>query len=356
MRNRRGISPTWARWNIPGSSLRLARSPVAPKRTITWFSGIWEAGFSVVAVSVSAHASRLTDGRRCRGRGRGLCWRGPMAPRETKGGVEYDPQDLDRVERRFWRDIWESVPAEIARERGVAVRDFGPIQATAVSALAGVGMMNLVLGAAEPGAVEDGHLAAAIGWVRELGVDCYVSLTPGLAGAEAAANWLAANGFARTYAWMKFVRDAHPPRFSVSSRCRGRRGHPHRSGALRDDRRDRLRPPGLERGVLRRPPRQRGLALLRRPGRRRAAGLRRHAHPPGDRRVRHRRHARARPRTRLPARPASAPHRRRGGRRLPHPLRRDRRASPERPSVSYRNILRAGFEEAYLRPNWRWDR
>jgi GNAT superfamily N-acetyltransferase len=25
---------------------------------------------------------------------------------------------------------------------------------------------------------------------------------------------------------------------------------------------------------------------------------------------------------------------------------------PERPSSSYRNILRAGFEEAYLRPNW----
>jgi GNAT superfamily N-acetyltransferase len=26
---------------------------------------------------------------------------------------------------------------------------------------------------------------------------------------------------------------------------------------------------------------------------------------------------------------------------------------PSRPSVSYRNILRAGFKEAYLRPNWR---
>jgi GNAT superfamily N-acetyltransferase len=25
----------------------------------------------------------------------------------------------------------------------------------------------------------------------------------------------------------------------------------------------------------------------------------------------------------------------------------------ERPSSSYRNVLRAGFEEAYLRPNWR---
>jgi hypothetical protein len=26
---------------------------------------------------------------------------------------------------------------------------------------------------------------------------------------------------------------------------------------------------------------------------------------------------------------------------------------PDRPAGSYRNILRAGFEEAYLRPNWK---
>ena len=39
IRKRSGISPTSVRWNIPGSSLRLARSPVAPKRTITWSSG-----------------------------------------------------------------------------------------------------------------------------------------------------------------------------------------------------------------------------------------------------------------------------------------------------------------------------
>src|SRR5215831_290996 len=38
-RNLRGISPAAARWNRPGSSLRLARSPVAPNRTMTWSSG-----------------------------------------------------------------------------------------------------------------------------------------------------------------------------------------------------------------------------------------------------------------------------------------------------------------------------
>ena len=53
MRKRFGISPTWARWNIPGSSLRLARSPVAPKRTITWLSGISAAALAALALAVA---------------------------------------------------------------------------------------------------------------------------------------------------------------------------------------------------------------------------------------------------------------------------------------------------------------
>ena len=43
-RRRSGSAPASARpaarWNIPGSSLRCARSPVAPKRTITWSAGV----------------------------------------------------------------------------------------------------------------------------------------------------------------------------------------------------------------------------------------------------------------------------------------------------------------------------
>ena len=38
-RNSFGSRPAAYRWNHPGSSLRLARSPVAPKITTTWFSG-----------------------------------------------------------------------------------------------------------------------------------------------------------------------------------------------------------------------------------------------------------------------------------------------------------------------------
>jgi hypothetical protein len=78
-----------------------------------------------------------------------------------------------------------------------------------------VSVFNLVLGAGEPGAVEEGHLAAAVGWAASHGVSPYVPVTPAAPGARAAQAWLEANGLSPAYAWMKFVRDAHPPRFAA---------------------------------------------------------------------------------------------------------------------------------------------
>jgi hypothetical protein len=139
-----------------------------------------------------------------------------MTSQRTAGGVGYDPSALDHAERGFWRDIWEAAPAEIASEKGIELRQFGPVQAGVVTALPDVGMMNLVLGATEPGAVADGRLAAAVEWADSRGVGHYVPVTPGLPETGAAEAWLRSNGFAPGYAWMKFVRDAHPPRFAAS--------------------------------------------------------------------------------------------------------------------------------------------
>lgn len=134
-----------------------------------------------------------------------------MAVAETRGGVRYDPAALDRAERRFWRDSWESVPPEVAEQRGIELRNFGPIQATIAADLGQVGMLNLLLGATEDPTGE--HLGAAAEWAERRGATPYVPVTPGLAGAEAVETWLRGNGFAPAYAWMKFVRDVHPPRF-----------------------------------------------------------------------------------------------------------------------------------------------
>jgi GNAT superfamily N-acetyltransferase len=137
----------------------------------------------------------------------------PMTTGTTRNGVAYDSEVLDRAERRFWREVWESVPADVARERGIELRDFGPIQASIAAGLPEVGMLNMLLGAADdPGGEQ---LERATAWAAERGVAPYVPLTPGLPGSPAAEEWLRGSGHERVYAWMKFVRGPHLPRFKA---------------------------------------------------------------------------------------------------------------------------------------------
>jgi GNAT superfamily N-acetyltransferase len=275
-----------------------------------------------------------------------------MARRETEGGVAYEPAILDRVERRFWRDIWDSVPATVAREHGIEREAFGDLQVIVAADLAAAPMLNMVLGAAELDD-DDGSLAAAIDWARARGVSPMVPITPGLPGSEAVEGRLAAQSWEGGYAWMKFVRDAHPPRFQVAAdvevveveadspepfgmiaatgfgmpawaaaffaglpgregwRCYVARvdGEAGACGAMLIE--GDVAEFGI--GATLEPARRRGcqLALLsRRIEDAAAAGCRTLFVETGER-------------------------------------------VPDRPSASYRNILRAGFEEAYLRPNWR---
>jgi GNAT superfamily N-acetyltransferase len=276
-----------------------------------------------------------------------------MAPPDADAGVPHDSTALDATDRRFWREIWDSVPEAVAAEHGIERRQFGPIQATIVTELAQVGMLNLVLGAAEPGAVANGHLAAAAAWVAERNISPYISVTPGMAEAKSAEAWLGDNGFEPAYAWMKFVRDPHPPRFRVPDdvevvevtggeqdpfgmiaatgfgmpawattffaqlpgredwRCYVARieGEPVACGAMLLN--GAIAEFGI--GATLESARRRGcqLALLhRRIIDAAAAGCHTLLVETGER-------------------------------------------VPDRPSSSYRNILRAGFEEAYLRPNWK---
>jgi hypothetical protein len=275
-----------------------------------------------------------------------------MAVGRTNSGVAYDPLAIDATERRFWRDLWDSVPDAIATERGVERARFGPVQATVLRGLADAQMVNLVLGGSDPGAAAGGHLAAALAWSRERGVSPYVQLIPGLPGTGDAEDVLRAAGLAPGYGWMKFVRDAHPPRFRVAEdvevveltepgqepfaaivangfgvpawgaelfaqlpgrpgwRCYVAKvgGAAQAAGAMFVD------------GEIA----EFGLAATLEPARRRGCQLS----------LLHRRIVDA----------AAA------GAGLLFVETGER--APDRPSNSYRNILRAGFEEAYLSPNW----
>jgi hypothetical protein len=125
--------------------------------------------------------------------------------------MDYDSALLERVSQRFRRDMWRSVVAEAVTESGVEVRDFGPVQATAFGDLPEVHGLNQIQGAAEPGAVEDGHLAAAVAWMRAREVDYRVPVAESRPCTEEAEAWLIERGYERGSGWVKLVRDGSPP-------------------------------------------------------------------------------------------------------------------------------------------------
>jgi hypothetical protein len=274
-----------------------------------------------------------------------------MASGVTKSGYGFDSARLDRVERRFWREAWGSMPSGTAGVHGVELRDFGPVQASVAADLAEVPMLNLVLGATQPDALAPGHLDAAVAWVESKRVRAYVPVAPATPATEEAESWLRAHGSEPGYAWMKFVRDAHPPRFAAPEIevMELRSGEEAPFGAIAAA----------------------GFGLP-------AWGAEFFAHLPG-RPGWHCYVARIDGRSQACAAmlidgdvaefgiaATLEPARGRGAQlALLHRRILDAAAAgcetlfvetgervPGRPSTSYRNILRAGFEEAYLRPNW----
>jgi GNAT superfamily N-acetyltransferase len=134
--------------------------------------------------------------------------------------MQYDSAVLESVSQRFRRDMWLSAaPAAIA-ESGIELQRFGPVQATAFGDLPAAVNLNQIQGAAEPGAIEEGHLTAAIEWMRSREVHPRVAVADCRPGASAADEWLGDRGYEQVDGWVKFVcdpRDSHPRAASVSS-------------------------------------------------------------------------------------------------------------------------------------------
>ena len=144
-----------------------------------------------------------------------LCLTAAMSSGQTAGGVRYERRRLDAAEHRYWHEIWSAMPTAVAAEHGAELREFGPVQANVIRDLPAVGMLNLVLGATAPGAVAGGHLETALEWTRDQDVAAYVPVTPELPETEIAEALVTAVGLSPGYPWMKFLRDAHPPRFKA---------------------------------------------------------------------------------------------------------------------------------------------
>ena len=120
---------------------------------------------------------------------------------------------LEQVAQQFRRDMWTSVVPEAVYESGVEVEQFGPVQATAFADLPEVHLLQQIQGAAEPGAVAGGHLAAAIEWMRAREVDYRIPVSVDRPGASDAEAWLGQRGYERGEGWIKLLRDGSPPNF-----------------------------------------------------------------------------------------------------------------------------------------------
>jgi hypothetical protein len=125
--------------------------------------------------------------------------------------LEYDSDALERVAQQYRRDMWNSVTADAVSESGVELRRFGPVQVTAFADLPEAEALNQIQGAAEPGVLEEGHLARAIEWIRSREVDYRVPVAEGRPGTAAARDWLGKRGYELGGGWMKLVRDTSPP-------------------------------------------------------------------------------------------------------------------------------------------------
>ncbi len=123
------------------------------------------------------------------------------------------PAALDAVERDLWVDVMRAPVLDAVTEQGLETRRYGPLQGTVVASRPEEPLLNLLLGAAEPGAVSDGHLEAALGWIDSLGIDCRVPIDPDLPEAgpaeELLNNWI----YRRAESQVRLVRDTSAAAF-----------------------------------------------------------------------------------------------------------------------------------------------
>jgi hypothetical protein len=143
-----------------------------------------------------------------------VAWEADFGGFDGGRGEVAGPVLLDALERRFWLDLWRAPVLDAVEEQRIETRWFGPVQATVVAGLAHEPLLNLVLGAADPGAAEEEGLAQALDWAESLGLDFRVPVTPERSESAAAEDLLNQRGYQRTDGLLRFTRPAEPPAFS----------------------------------------------------------------------------------------------------------------------------------------------
>jgi GNAT superfamily N-acetyltransferase len=115
----------------------------------------------------------------------------------------------EQVELAGWREVWQAAPPDLAARHGIELAEIGGALCAAVGRLSSTLFNRVVgLGLAEP--ATDAHLDAVQDFFSSHGQPFYVSLNPRAAPADLTER-LGARGFETGYAWMKFERGTEPP-------------------------------------------------------------------------------------------------------------------------------------------------
>jgi hypothetical protein len=135
----------------------------------------------------------------------------------AEGSLPYDAVSLDEAEKRFWRGLWDTAVEDAVVDLGIDMVQFGPVAAAVVVEEPEDLALNFILGAAAPGAIEDGYLPAAVRWMERHDVDFRVPLLPDLPEADAAEEWLRRHQYRLIEGPARLLRDGSPPQFQPPS-------------------------------------------------------------------------------------------------------------------------------------------
>jgi hypothetical protein len=132
--------------------------------------------------------------------------------------MRYDAAAIAAAELHFREGIWSAAPLDAIEELEIRKQWFGPVLATVCAGLPDAAVMNTVQGAAEPGAITQGHLVDAVEWMRSREVDYLVQVAIDRPESETAEAWLAERGYEQGPTMRRYVRAASGSVAAVDAR------------------------------------------------------------------------------------------------------------------------------------------
>jgi GNAT superfamily N-acetyltransferase len=115
----------------------------------------------------------------------------------------------EAIELAAGRDLFRAAPPELAARHGIEVAEVGGVTLTALRDVPSNSMFDRALGLGLESPIAEAALDAVSAWFEERDIDLFVSVAPEARPPELP-EWLTRRGFEPAWAWMKFTRGVEP--------------------------------------------------------------------------------------------------------------------------------------------------